>query len=204
MNDIFYQLPLEKQQSIINAGYRVFSQNSYQKSPMLEIAQAAGISKSLLFYYFRNKADLYLFLWTHAVDMTIDALQESGCYETDDLFLMIQRGAEAKFRLMKEYPYLALFVLRAYTEKNPEIHDAIHASYDFYYQEYAIKPMHKADRSRLWKHLDLDLALEQMTLAIEGYVYRWFGKEPLDFAKMERDFQKMLRFWKSIYQRKES
>ncbi len=55
MNEKFYSLPEEKQQKIINAGFRVFSQNSYKKSPMNEIADCAGISKSLLFHYFHNK-----------------------------------------------------------------------------------------------------------------------------------------------------
>ena len=55
MNEKFFNLPVEKQERIINAGYRVFSQNSYKKSPMSEIADAAGISKSLLFHYFLNK-----------------------------------------------------------------------------------------------------------------------------------------------------
>lgn len=63
MNEKFFSLPEEKQQAIINAGYRVFSQNTYKKSPVSEIAAEAGISKSLLFYYFRNKKELYLFLW---------------------------------------------------------------------------------------------------------------------------------------------
>ena len=51
MNERFFALPEEKQQAIINAGYRVFSRNSYKHSPMSEIADAAGISKSLLFHY---------------------------------------------------------------------------------------------------------------------------------------------------------
>ena len=62
MNESFFQLPVEKQERIITAGYRVFANNSYKKSPMSEIADAAGISKSLLFYYFVNKRELYLFL----------------------------------------------------------------------------------------------------------------------------------------------
>lgn len=62
MNEKFYTLSAEKQRAIINAGYRVFSQNSYKKSPMSEIADAAGISKSLLFHYFHNKRELYLVL----------------------------------------------------------------------------------------------------------------------------------------------
>ena len=58
MNEKFFALPQEKQQAIINAGYRVFSQKSYKNSPMSEIADEAGISKSLLFHYFRNKKEL--------------------------------------------------------------------------------------------------------------------------------------------------
>ena len=71
MNEKFFALPEEKQQRILNAGYRVFSQNSYKKSPMSEIADEAGISKSLLFHYFRNKKELYLFLWDTCAEMTI-------------------------------------------------------------------------------------------------------------------------------------
>lgn len=58
MNDKFFSLPIEKQEAIVNAGFRVFSQNSYKKSPMSEIADAAGISKSLLFYYFHTTLQL--------------------------------------------------------------------------------------------------------------------------------------------------
>ena len=71
MNEKFFSLPEEKQQTIINAGYRVFSQNTYKKSPVSEIAAEAGISKSLLFYYFRNKKELYLFLWEKCAKVTI-------------------------------------------------------------------------------------------------------------------------------------
>ena len=63
MNEKFFNLPKMKQQKIINAGYRIFSQNSYKKSPMSEIADSADISKSLLFHYFKSKQELYLFLW---------------------------------------------------------------------------------------------------------------------------------------------
>lgn len=52
MNEKFFALPIQKQEAILNAGFCVFSQNSYKKSPTSEIADAAGISKSLLFHYF--------------------------------------------------------------------------------------------------------------------------------------------------------
>ena len=77
MNEKFYQLPEEKQTRVLNAGFRVFSQNSYRKSPVNEIALEAGISKSLLFFYFRNKKEFYLYLIKTAEELTMKYLQSS-------------------------------------------------------------------------------------------------------------------------------
>lgn len=61
MNGKFFELTAEKQQRIINAGFRVFSENSYKKSPMSEIAAAAaGTSKSLLFHYFKATVSILI------------------------------------------------------------------------------------------------------------------------------------------------
>ena len=62
MNEKYFSLPEERQKAILRAGYRVFAKNSYKHSSMQEVADEAGISKSLLFHYFRNKKELYLFL----------------------------------------------------------------------------------------------------------------------------------------------
>lgn len=53
MNEKFFSLPGEKRRAILNAGYRVFSHNSYKNSPMSEIAGQAGISKSLLYMLYK-------------------------------------------------------------------------------------------------------------------------------------------------------
>ena len=70
MNDKFYALPEKKQSQILNAAYKVFATSQYKKAPTAEIAAEAGISKSLLFHYFHNKLELYLFLWKYAADLT--------------------------------------------------------------------------------------------------------------------------------------
>ena len=69
MNEKFYGLPEGKQQAILNAGYRVFAHNSYKNSPMSETAAEAGICKSLLFHYFRNKKELFIFLWDKGAEI---------------------------------------------------------------------------------------------------------------------------------------
>lgn len=86
MNEKFYALPEEKQSQILNAAYKVFATNQYKKAPTSEIAAEAGISKSLLFHYFHNKQELYLFLWKHAADLTKKYMRQYKVYETDDFF----------------------------------------------------------------------------------------------------------------------
>ena len=103
MNERFFSLPAAKQQAIINAGYRVFSQNSYKNSPMSEIAAAAGISKSLLFHYFCNKKELYLFLWDKCAETTVEYLTRYGCYGQTELFESMERGVRAKMEIVRLY-----------------------------------------------------------------------------------------------------
>ena len=132
MNEKFFSLPQEKQQAIINAGYRVFSRNSYRKSPMSEIADAAGISKSLLFHYFRNKKELYLFLWNTCAQLTMEVLRDFRCYEGNDLFEVMRKGLEAKISLMRRYPDLGTFALKCYYEKDPEVQPEMQRLIDKY------------------------------------------------------------------------
>ena len=130
MNEKFFLLPEEKQQRIINAGFRVFSQNSYKKSPVSEIADEAGISKSLLFYYFKNKRELYVFLWERCAQITIESLAKYGCYEGNDLFDMMYQGMKAKLEIMRNYPDIGAFAIKVFYEKDEEISGLIQESYE--------------------------------------------------------------------------
>lgn len=142
MNDKFFSLPEEKQKAIINAGYQVFSQNSYKNSPMSEIADAAGISKSLLFYYFHNKKELYLFLWDKCAKTTIEFLTRYECYEQKELFECMERGMQAKMEIFRLYPDMGNFAIKAFYEKDMEICAAVQEIYHKYFNL-------KADKTRL-------------------------------------------------------
>ena len=129
MNDKFFKLPPEKQQRIINAAYKVFSENSYKKAPMSEIAYESGISKALLFHYFINKKELYMYLWTNAIEMTRKAISEYKTLETADFFEMLKRSLLSKCALMRRYPHMYAFSLRAYYETAPEIQNSIQRNF---------------------------------------------------------------------------
>lgn len=204
MNEKFYDLPKEKQKRILTAGFRVFSQNSYKKSPMQEIADEAGISKSLLFYYFRNKKELYLFLWDSACQITMEYLTQYGCYAPSDLFEMMEKGMQAKIQLMRDYPGMAAFAIKAFYEKDAAISTAIQKSYQKYFGLKAQHALHCIDKEAFVPGLDLSMMYREMYLASEGYLWEIIQRnDTLDAEKLEQDFREMLSFWKKIYLRKE-
>lgn len=200
MNKKFYSLPEDKRQRIINAGFRVFSQNSYKKSPMQEIADAAGISKSLLFHYFQNKKEFYLFLWNEAADITMQYLTKYNCYEPAGLFEMMERGMRAKIQIMYRYPDIAAFAVKAFYEKDPEISLAIQKSYKYHFGLKADNALARVNPEDFIPGLDLKMMYREMYLASEGYLWEIIQRgDTLDAETLEKDFQEMLAFWKKIY-----
>lgn len=203
MNEKFFSLPEAKQQAIVNAGYCVFSQNSYKNSPMSEIAAAAGISKSLLFYYFKNKKELYLFLWERCVEITIEFLTRYECYEQKDLFESMERGMQAKVEIIRLYPDMGNFTIKAFYEKDPEIHAAIQESYHRHFNLKADKTRLNFDLEQFIPGLDIPMMYREMYWASEGYLWEAVQRGNVDINQLEKDFTKLLEFWKSIYLRKE-
>lgn len=203
MNEKFYSLPPEKQQRILNAGFRVFSQNSYRKSPMSEIALEAGISKSLLFHYFHNKQELYLFLWDRGAEITLNYLTAFKCYEPTNLFEMMERGMLAKFQLMARYPHMAAFTIKAFYEKDPAVHQKIQESYRAAFDRKALNALSKLNPDDFVPGLDLAMMYREMYWASEGYLWEMLQRGELDPQQMEKDFRRLLKFWKDIYARKD-
>ncbi len=203
MNEKFFSLPEEKRNAILNAGFRVFSQNSYKHSPMQEIADEAGISKALLFHYFRNKKDLYLFLLETGARTTMEYLTKCGCYEQEDLFGAMYSSMKAKEEGMRRWPDMSVFVVKAYYERDEavrgEVQKVIAKYTDFRANSYLLN----LDPARFRPGLDLKMMYLDMLWASEGYLWEKVQQGNLDVDDMEKDFERMIAFWKDIYLRKE-
>lgn len=203
MNDKFYSLPEEKKQAIINAGYRVFSQNSYKKSPMSNIAAEAGISKSLLFHYFQNKKELYLFLLQNAADTTLHYLEEYHCYEQADFFETLTRGIKAKIHIMKKYPELTAFALKCYYEKDEDVCADVQKIIEQYSSFSDNSALYNLNPEQFIPGLNIQMMYYDILWASEGYIWEKMQQNHVNADDAEQDFMKMIDFWKSIYLRKE-
>lgn len=199
MNEKYYNLPKEKQQRILNAGYRVFSQNSYKRSPMREIADEAGISKSLLFHYFLNKKELYMFLWDEGARITIEYLEKCGCYKKLGLFDQMERGMYAKLQIMKIYPDMAAFTIKAFYEKDSEVCEEIQKSYQKYFNMKTEKSLVGLNPDDFMPGLDLEMMYKDMYWAGGGYLWEVMQRGAINAEQLEQDFAKLIDFWKKIY-----
>lgn len=122
MNEKFFDLASAKQDKMINASLMLFSKNDYKHASTDDIVKAAGISKGLLFHYFVSKEGLYIFLIDYSVKYLINEFSRVIGEETD-YFSYHEKFELAKLNVLRNYPYMYQFILRAMTESNISIRE---------------------------------------------------------------------------------
>lgn len=171
MNEKFFSLPEEKQQVIINAAMEVFGLNEYKKASTDLIASKAGISKGLLFYYFRNKRELYLFVYNRVVDVMKKMADVSGYLEIDDFFELLIFFAERKTRMLKKNPYIMELAMRAfYSEKedvSQRLQDKNNAERDGLFDAY----FSHIDTGKFRSGTDIYQVYQMLVWMTDGYLH---------------------------------
>ncbi|WHY77552.1 TetR/AcrR family transcriptional regulator [Neobacillus sp. WH10] len=117
----FLNLDKEKQDRIINAAIKEFAQKGYDHASTNEIVKVAGISKGLLFHYFGNKKQMFLFLFDHCYELIADHFYQKIDLTEKDFFTRIRQAVIIKMELLKTYPDLFKFIEEAYLEDSPEV-----------------------------------------------------------------------------------
>ncbi|MPM91841.1 hypothetical protein SDC9_138975 [bioreactor metagenome] len=82
---------------------------------MQAIADESQISKSLLFYYFKNKRTLYEDLFKLALSQLNQ--QRLPAEQTTDFFWMLEAEIKERLRLMQEYPLIFRFIMKVYQDQ---------------------------------------------------------------------------------------
>ena len=108
--ETFYNLPEEKQNRILKAAIDEFSQNGYKDGSIQSIADKAGVSKGSMYQYFKNKQELFLYIFDITIEMKIDYLNEIDLEEEDLAFFdLIERICLDTVELARENPELHRF-----------------------------------------------------------------------------------------------
>ncbi len=68
----------ERRRQLLDAGARLFAQSSFEEISMRQIAEAAGVSKPLLYHYFPSKNELFIAAMTDAATELQRLIEPSG------------------------------------------------------------------------------------------------------------------------------
>jgi TetR/AcrR family transcriptional regulator len=103
---------------ILEAAKKVFILNGFQGTTMQHIANEAGINKSLLHYYFRNKEKLFAAVFRFAFQNFVPQIQEilnSGV----SVFIKIERIVAEYMDMLLKNEFIPAFILHE-INRNPD------------------------------------------------------------------------------------
>lgn len=200
----FEDLEEEKKERIINAGMEQFAKHGYKHANTEEIARKAGISKGLLFYYFKNKQSFYLYLLEYCEKIVDTYITPDGVKEIKDFFELLEFGAEHKIILLKHHPHCMEFIMQVWfslQESDVEpvkqrITTILNSTYQTWFQD--------LDYSRFKEGMDPMRVYQMLMWMMEGYLYDLrLMQKPLNVEEMMEEFYKWEAMFKQLAYKEE-
>lgn len=114
MGEAFKALNKEKQKRILDAAFQEFTESSYDQASTNRIAKRAGIGKGTLFYYFKNKENLFHVLVEEAFRIANDYYLSKIDYSITDFFERLRQTSELKWDVYLKQPYAFSFLTQIF------------------------------------------------------------------------------------------
>lgn len=197
--DKFLELSKEKQLRIVNAGLEYFGKYGYKNANTKDIARKAGISKGLLFYYFKNKEEFYTYLCEFCQNLMLENFRTDEFQEITDFFELIDFATKVKLKIIAEYPFITDFSINIISDKTSKlnndgekyINNALYDSFELYFRNVDFTPFKKEINPKqiyqmlLW--LSEGYISEKKRLNAPIVLKEFFS----DFAEWEKLFKKI-------------
>lgn len=146
---------VSRRQRLIDVGIELFGNRSYEEISIDDIAEAADVSKGLLYYYFPTKHDFYASVVQYATEQLLEETQPDPDLEPIE---RLRVSLHAYFSYVKRHAKAYVALLRGGVGVDPEVASIV----DSVRQTYA---------QLLLQNIPGDLALTPVqTLAIRGWI----------------------------------
>ncbi|HHW48250.1 MAG TPA: TetR/AcrR family transcriptional regulator [Clostridiaceae bacterium] len=168
MNKSFKNLPEEKRKKIIDICIEEFAKKGYDKASTNEITRKAGISKGILFHYFGNKRNLFLYLIDYVMEYMADKLEKTLDNLPADVFERFIQYGIAKLKLAYNEPLMYEMLFNAFINPSEEVRKDIQERYEKIFAESLGGFYRGIDTSKFRKDIDIQKALELIALVLDG------------------------------------
>jgi len=115
----FDKLNKSKQETIINAAIKEFAEKGYKDGSTNSIVKNAGISKGALFFYFKSKEALYLYVLEYCLNFRTEMILKCIDFSESDLCNRLSKYLNEESKIHLEYPYMSLFFEMLLKERPP-------------------------------------------------------------------------------------
>ena len=193
MNPKFFSLPQERQDLIRNSAMVEFGDGTFKKTSADAIAKRAGVSKALLFHYFKDKRELYLYLFQYAIDECMEIFNrhilKASYYTERDFFRTLEIGQQVKMDLVRRHPGLFRFDMRAYYEGDNVLTPKLRKKLDDVLEETTDSFLSRMDLFKFKDGVDPKVLTRLLTLAAEGMLAETRACTPEEIEKLFQQYQ---------------
>lgn len=198
----FLSLPSEKQNRIIDAALKVFGANGYKKASASDIANAAGISKGMVFHYFGSKKALYLYLIEYC-GTSLESEFNARLRADNDFFDRLKTLTSIKISMMKKHPAILSFLTSIYFENHEDVKGDIKAILSKGDALKSKAAFNGIDTSKFKDDVDIELVMKMIYWIGEGYAAEsTHQQKAVDYDALGQDMNDCFDLLKSsLYKR---
>lgn len=164
----FLKLESEKQKRILNAAMKEFAQKGYKNASTEVIVKEADISKGALFYYFKNKKELFLYLYDYALEVVKNEILTKFDTKERDIFARRRQALVLKTEVLNKHPEIYDFLGAAYIEEASEVKSELDVRNRGAMAAGKAKLYEGIDTSMFKEGIDIEKAIEIISWTIEG------------------------------------
>ena len=204
MEDKLSSLSEEKKKAIVNAALEVFGTCEYKRASTDLIAAKAGISKGLLFYYFKNKKELYMYLFEYVFEKVGSRLLDSHFFEITDFFELLAYTTEKKARILSDFPYLMEYSVRAFFTSGEDVSEEMNSFMKNQIANMFEDYFKNVDMTKFREDAEPREILHMLLWLTDGYMHqRMFCTDTVDADLLMQQFRKWSEMLKRIAYKEE-
>ncbi len=196
-------LQLYEKQKILDTCFTVFIRQGYTKTSTAMLAEAAGISKALIFHHFKSKKKLYISVLSRCFEkMSLEMTDESPS-EYLDFFEAKEKIGMSKVDYMRKNPDIGKFLFEAFYSTPDELKTDIHKFKAYIEEKYGHTNTAKDKRMKqlfdkipFKKGVDPEEAYELINIVSEHFRMK-LAAELTDDKKLLDD-----TYWKDFFDKK--
>jgi TetR/AcrR family transcriptional regulator len=174
----FFNLSPEKRSEIIQVCLEEFAEQGYDGASTNRMVERAGISKGVLFKYFKDKESLFHYVCQETIRQWQDELRIPATESHPDLFSLLKAVAIRKIAMSKRYPAAYRLFLRITQNEDHPVYGKIAHKLPDLTQQYMANWTRLLPQDKLRPGVDWTQAITAVMWISEGIQNKYLATAP--------------------------